>query len=87
MAKFHFFGRVAKEYTKLDAAIVAFQKAVALAAEPGDAVRLSKINACLPDMATLHGLLKAIRTTEIAARGPGDGDDDTLGGGNTPEDP
>jgi hypothetical protein len=49
MAKTNQFQRVANAYAKLEKAQIDFKKAVMLAAEPDDGVRLTKIDSCLVD--------------------------------------
>jgi hypothetical protein len=82
MAKVEKFGAVERDLTKAQAALVSLQKKILLAADDGDALRLAKINEVFPDLRPLHGVLKAIRTSEVTARGGDEGE----GGGVTRDD-
>ena len=84
MAKVELFPEVQQDLADFGAAFVKLQKSIARCAEKDDGVRLSKIAKHYPDMAGLHGTLKAIRTTELSNAGLPDLG--TLGGGITPED-
>jgi hypothetical protein len=85
MAKINKFKAVGNAYVKFAKAQVEFQKAVLAAADCDDGVRVTKITACLADLATLHGMLKAIQTASLSKAGmpTGDGDVQQFGGGNT----
>ncbi len=86
MAKIHKFKSVASAYSKLAKAQLDFLKAVAIAADSDDGVRMTKIVACLADLKTLHGTLKAIRTAEMTRAGIASDGEEGEGGGNTPDD-